>query len=137
MWWCWAACIEMLSRLNPAAFGGIQAQAQVRADPALQPCLNPQGGLNTMGGAGLNGLSARYGLRWHVWTTHPPDPALIEQRLQQSHLLGIYQVPGGSHFVVIYGINPTTLFIVNPMGGAQQIPLSTVISHPLVIGWKV
>jgi hypothetical protein len=137
MWWCWAACVEMMSRLNPSGFGGIKTQEQVRFDPAIQPYLTPQGGINTVGGVGLNALSVRYGFRWYVWTVHTPDPAVIEQRLHLSHLLGIYQVPGGSHFVVIYGIDQTNLYVVNPLGGGtRHIALSAITSHPLVIGWK-
>src|SRR5271154_4673005 len=136
LWWCWAACIEMLSRVNPHSFGGVQVQEDVRNDPAMQPYLTPQGGINVE--HGLPALLTRYDMQAQVWTTHYPNRERIEQCLHTSHLFAVYQVTPGeaSHFVVIHGVGRETLYYMDPAAGDRTAVLEDVEQHPLIIAWK-
>jgi hypothetical protein len=136
LWWCWAACMEMLTRLYPQRFGGVKTQEAVRNDPAMAPFLTPEGGLNVQ--HGLPALLNQYHMQGHVWSNHLPNRETIEQRLRTSHLFAVYQViPGAaSHFVLIHGIGRETLYYMDPAHGPRQARLSDVETRPLIIAWK-
>jgi ABC-type bacteriocin/lantibiotic exporter with double-glycine peptidase domain len=136
LWWCWAACIEMLSRLAPQKYGGVQYQEDVRNDPDMQDYLTPEGGIEVQDG--VPALVTLYDMQAQVWTMHNPTRQRIEQCLHYSHLFAVYQVTPGeaSHFVVIHGIGRNTLYYMDPARGPRTAMLNDVESHPLIIAWK-
>lgn len=144
-WWCWAACLEMLNRAHPERFGmPVRSQndwvAAMRASPAANLLLNAHDGINVhYFPAVLNALGMA-GRQWRGGTAGDPvDLAYIEQQLRISCLWAVYPVPGGSHFVVIYGVeNGGVLRYFNPFPGIgyATAPQSDVQRSPLMIAWK-
>lgn len=143
LWWCWAACLEILNRAHPNKFAPpVRTQEQwveaVRQMPRLRPALNQQDGFNVQYlGLLFQGLRMQ-GHSWAGPPTNPPEIAFIEDKIRLSYVMGCYQVPGGSHFVIIYGVDASgTLHYYNPWtnGGNQTATRQQVVSRPLIIGW--
>lgn len=142
-WWCWAACLEILNRAHPNKFPSpIRDQNQwmqeMQNAPAANQILNAHGGLNVHYlPAVLNAL----GMTGHQWAGPPsnrPDINFIEEKLRISYLLAIYQVTGGSHFVVISGVDANRVLFFNPWNniGNTSVTHAQVRSAPLIIAWK-
>ena len=118
-WWCWAAYMEMINRAHPAKFTApVRNQAHwvadMQASPAANTALNQHGGLNTHF---FGQFTQALRMQFRVWTGPPanaPDLAFAEVKLHKSLLLAAYQVPGGSHFVVIHGFDGTHVRYTNP-----------------------
>ena len=145
VWWCWAACLEILNRAHPDRYGTpVRTQndwiAAMRASPARNRLLNAQDGLNVHY---LPSVLNALGMQGHQWRGQaagdPVDLGFIEQRLRNSYVLAVYPVPGGSHFVVIYGVdNGPVLRYFNPFPGIgyASATQAEVQRSPLMIGWK-
>jgi len=149
-WWCWAACLEMLNRAHPERFGmPIRRQnewvAAMRASPAANRLLSTNDGLNVHY---FPQVLTALGMEGHQWrggsAGDPVDLSFIELQLQVSYLWAVFPVPGGSHFVVIYGVEngrPEDGLIVryfNPAPGVgyAKANQAQVQRSPLLIGWK-
>lgn len=143
LWWCWAACLEILNRAHPNKFPSpIRTQAQwvdeMRQSPVAATALNPQDGLNVRF---LPQIFQILGMQGHSWAgppTSPPDVNVIENRLRSSYVMACHQVPGGSHFVIVYGVDGSgRVYFFNPYTniGKQTITRQSVASNPLIIGW--
>ncbi len=110
----------------------------MRQSPVAGSALNSQGGLNVRY---LPQIFRAIGMSGRIWTgppSNPPDISFIKRQLQISYLLGCYQVAGGSHFVVISGLDDTHIYFFNPWSsiGNSKIKHTLVRSAPLIIGWK-
>ena len=142
-WWCWAACLEILNRAHPDKFPPpVRNQSEwmeaMRAAPAASRLLNEHGGLNTHYLPSVLNAIGMVGQQWAGPPTAPPDITFIEQQLRVSYLLALYPVPGGSHFVVIYGVDRQRVHYFNPMTGVGNTSAThaQVRAGRLVIAWK-
>lgn len=142
LWWCWAACLEILNRAHPNKFAPpVRTQAQwveaMQQSPVATTALNPQGGLNVRY---LPQVFQALGMRGHSWAGPPsnaPDAAFIEDKLHSSYVMACYQVSGGSHFVIIYGVDNARVYYFNPWtnAGRQTATHQQIAASPLIIGW--
>lgn len=145
LWWCWAACLEILVAAQPGKFPSpplprTQEQwlSALRSSPAGSRVLNEQGGIRMQS---FPEVVSQIGMRVHSWAGPPNSRAdidFIEQQLRLSYLLAVRTVSGGSHFVVIYGVTPTHLYYFNPAPGSgyAKITHAEIQAQPLVISWK-
>lgn len=155
LWWCWATCFEILNRVHSEKFPPpIRNQSEwvaaMQQSPARNRLLNAQGGINVHY---IGEVFAAIGIRGHTFTALNPNSyqnmhdylqlfqqniAFIEEKLRISYLIGIYPVAGGSHFVVIYGIDDNRLHFFNPwtnVGIASETHRNAQ-SNRFIIGWK-
>lgn len=143
LWWCWAACLEILNRVHPNKFPPpARTQAQwvnaMQQSPVANTALNSQGGLNTRF---LPQMFQALGMRYHGWLGPPqdsPDVSVIEEKLHLSYVMGCYPVSGGSHFVIIYGVDALgRIYYFNPWTnvGKSSITRQQAAASPLIIGW--
>jgi ABC-type bacteriocin/lantibiotic exporter with double-glycine peptidase domain len=142
-WWCWAACLEILNTAHPEKFTPIRySQSQwvdwLRNQTAGPQLLNQHGGINT---SMLPQVLRALRMGGQVYNGPPgdrPDLAFIEDKLHTSYLMGVRVVRGGSHFVIIYGVDDHNVLYYDPYGrrGNRTMSHETIQSDRLIVAWK-
>lgn len=142
-WWCWAACLEILNRAHPDKFPSPPVSQsewinEMRTSPNGGLFLNPQGGINVRFLPQILNVLRMTGHQWSGPPTDPPDIDFIEEKLHISYLLAVYPVPGGSHFVIISGVDANRILYFNPWNniGNTSATHAQVRSRQLIIAWK-
>jgi ABC-type bacteriocin/lantibiotic exporter with double-glycine peptidase domain len=142
-WWCWAACLEILNRAHPNKFPSPpltqeQWRNELRALPNADEFLSPQDGLNVHRLPLILNILGMTGHQWQGPPNHRPDISYIENKLHFSYVMAIHTVPGGSHFVIITGVDQSRVFYFDPYNhiGNTSVPHDEIRQARLIIAWK-
>jgi len=143
VWWCWAACLEILNRAHPTKFPSPplsqeEWRNEIRALPNADQFLSPQDGLNVNRLPMILNVLGMTGHQWQGPPNNRPDIAYIENKLHLSYLMAVHTVPGGSHFVIITGVDQSRVWYFDPYNhiGYTSITHDQIRQARLIIAWK-
>jgi hypothetical protein len=135
--------LEILNRAHPGKFPSPpltqqQWRDELRSLPNASQFLSPQDGLNVQRLPMILNALGMTGHQWQGPQNDRPDIAYIEDKLHISYLLAVHPVPGGSHFVIIYGVDGSRVHYFDPYNGRGNTSAThaEIRNNRLIIAWK-
>jgi hypothetical protein len=115
-----------------------QWRNELRALPNASEFLSAHDGLNVNRLPMILNILGMTGHQWQGPPNNRPDISYIESKLHFSYVLAIHTVPGGSHFVIVTGVDQTRVLYFDPYNniGNTAVTHNQIRQARLIIAWK-